>query len=126
MESKSSLTVNFFRTDSGNEPVREWLREMEKEEKKTIGADIKTVQDCWASPGPDVIPDSMVKKIEPGLWEIRSKLGSGTQSRIFFTVRGNRLILLHGFIKKSQKTPQKEIELARRRRNQWLREESEG
>jgi phage-related protein len=110
------LTVNFFRTDSGNEPVREWLKDREKEERKLTGEDILLVQFRW----PLGLP--LVRKMESDLWEVRSKLASGNISRVFFTINNNEMILLHAMIKKSQKTPKKDIDLARSRKNQWLKE----
>lgn len=56
----------------------------------------------------------LVRYIEPKLWEIRSNIANGI-IRIFFTIMNDELILLHGFIKKSQKTPEKELEIARKR-----------
>lgn len=111
------LTVCFFRTSSGNEPVRDWLKDMDTEDRKIIGEDIKVVQFRWPLGMP------LVKKMESNLWEVRSKLKNGNISRVFFTVKGSELNLLHGFIKKSQKTPQKDIDLARTRKNQWINEE---
>jgi len=64
----------------------------------------------------------LVRKMEADLWEARSNLPQGNISRVFFTVSGSQMILLHGFIKKSQKTPKKEIEQARRRKNEWFKE----
>ncbi len=77
-------------------------------DKKTIGEDIKTVQFGW----PIGMP--VVRKIEPGLWEVRSSLKNRI-ARVLFTVQGNYMVLLHGFIKKSQKTPLEDLKLARER-----------
>ena len=110
------LTVNFFITTSENEPVRDWLKDMDRENRKIIGEDIKLIQFRWPLGMP------LVRKMETDLWEVRSKLENGNIARVFFTVQDNQMILLHGFIKKSQKTLIKEIELARTRKNQWLNE----
>ena len=110
------LSVYFFITSSGNEPVREWLKSLDAEDRKLIGEDIKVVQFRWPLGMP------LVRKMESNLWEIRSSLKNGNISRVFFTVKGSKLNLLHGFIKKSQKTPQKDIDLARIRKNQWINE----
>jgi len=110
------LSVVFFLTASGNEPVREWLKEMDIEDKKTIGEDIKLVQFRWPLGMP------LVRKLETGLWEVRSRLDSGNITRVFFTVNGGTMALLHGIVKKSQKTPQKDLDLARTRKNIWLNE----
>ena len=72
------LAVVFFRTNSGREPVREWLLGLSKEDKKVIGEDIKLVQFRWPLGMP------LVRKLEPDLWEIRSRLGAGRIARVFF------------------------------------------
>ena len=99
------LTVVFYRTESGNEPVREWLKELSREDKRKIGEDIKTAQLGWPLGMP------LIRKIQKDLWEVRTTLESGI-ARVFFTVDEEYMILLHGFIKKSQKTPQHELNTA--------------
>jgi phage-related protein len=105
------IDVVFFRTESGQEPVRDWLKSLSKADKRVIGADLKTVQYGW----PIGMP--VVRKLEAGLREVRSHLDRRI-ARILFTVTDGRMILLHGFIKKSQKTPADDLALARRRRSQ--------
>lgn len=107
------LRVLFFRTPNNNEPVREWLKSLEKEDRKLIGEDIKLVQFRWPLGMP------LVRKLEADLWEVRSHLTHGQIARVLFTVQGEEMILLHGFIKKSQKTPPDELHLARQRKNLW-------
>ena len=99
------LPVKFFRTEAGKEPVREFLRELAPEDRKTIGTDIKEVQFGWPLGMP------LVRKMEKDLWEIRSHL-EGRTARILFTVSEGRMFLLHAFIKKSQKTPKSELDTA--------------
>ena len=91
------LNVIFFRTEAGREPVREWLRGLDKADKQRIGVDIEKVQFRW----PVSMP--LVRKMETDLWEIRSNLRNG-------------------FIKKTQRTPQRDLRLARRRRDMWREE----
>ena len=105
------LTVNFYRTDAGNEPVRDWLKELPRDYKQIIGEDIKSVQFGWPLGMP------LVRKLDNGLWEVRSRLPDRI-ARVIFTTGESRMILLHGFIKKSQKTPQEDLELARTRLRQ--------
>ena len=102
------LQVRFYRSNSGNEPVREWLGELTPQDRKTIGKAVKTVQFGWPLGMP------LVRKLEPGLWEVRSSITDGI-ARVLFTIRGDIMVLLHGFVKKSQKTPQSELDTARRR-----------
>ena len=103
------LTVRFYRTESGTEPVRGWLKSLPHNYKKAIGEDIKTVQFGW----PIGMP--VVRKLDTGVWEVRSHVKDGI-ARVIFTVCGDTMILLNGFIKKSQKTPIEEIETAKRRK----------
>ena len=102
------LTVVFYKTDEGNEPVREWLKGLKREDRKTIGEDIKTVQFGWPLGMP------LIRKVEPGIWEVRSSISQGI-ARVLFTIEGHTMILLHGFIKKSQKTPRTEFRTAHQR-----------
>ena len=102
------LRVIFYRSESGVEPVREWLKELRKEDRKAVGEDIKTAQFGWPLGMP------LVRKIEKGLWEVRSNITDGI-ARTFFTVEKNTMVLLHGFVKKSQETPPNELQTARRR-----------
>jgi phage-related protein len=110
--------VFFFKTNAGNEPVREWLKSLERQDRKTIGEDIKTVQFGWPLGMP------LVRKLEPHLWEVRCRITNGI-ARVIFTVSDNNIVLLHGFIKKSQKTPQTELDTARKRLAQLNLEEDE-
>ena len=102
---KSILTVVFYKTDGGNEPVREWLKSLIREDRKAIGEDIKTAQFGWPLGMP------LIRKLEKGIWEIRSGTSQGF-ARVLFTVEGQTMVLLHGFIKKSRKTPRSELNTA--------------
>ena len=114
MNGEPPFRVVFFRTGTGREPVREWLLELEKEDRKVIGEDIKLVQFRWPLGMP------LVRKLEADLWEVRSHLSGGRIARVLFTVRANEIALLHGFIKKTRKTLQQDLEVARERRDLWL------
>ena len=107
------LTVYFYKSSTGNEPVRDWLKHRTQEEKKTIGEDIKAVEYSWPVGYPQVV------KLDKDLWEIRTNLPQGI-SRIFFTIWEKHIVLLHSIIKKTQKTPQQDLETAKKRRNRVL------
>ncbi|MFT3754453.1 MAG: type II toxin-antitoxin system RelE/ParE family toxin [Pseudoxanthomonas sp.] len=109
---KPTLAMHFYATEAGNEPVREWLRGLPPEIRKAIGEDIKTVQFGWPLGMP------LVRKMEPGLWEVRSKFAEGI-ARVFFTLTddGEVMLLAHGFIKKSEKMPASELTTVRARLN---------
>jgi len=108
MSTDRPIPVVFFRLDSGREPVRDWLKGLDRESRKLIGEDIKTLQFGW----PIGMPLS--RKLAENLWELRSKMHQGI-ARTFFTIYAQKIILLHGFVKKTQKTPPKELSVARRR-----------
>jgi phage-related protein len=98
----------FFKSESGKMPVRDWLYKLSKEERKIIGTEIKTVEFGWPLGMP------VVRKLAPNLWEVRVTLKKRI-ARVLFTVINGFMVLLHGFIKKSQKTPHEDIELALKR-----------
>ncbi len=109
--SEKRVPARFYQTDGGNEPVRDWLKQLEPAERKIVGADLKTVEYGWPIGMPTCRP------MGKGLYEVRSNLPDGKIARVFFCIFENHMILLHGFIKKSQKTPVKELDLALKRKS---------
>jgi phage-related protein len=108
-EPLKQLRAVFYRSASGNEPVREWLKSLPAADRRIIGADIKTVEYGWP------IGMAVCKSLGAGIWEVRSNLSGGRIARVLFGIQDGWMYLLNGFIKKSQKTPLAEIELARKR-----------
>jgi len=108
------LEVFFYKTDSGNEPVKDWIKGQNKDNKRIIGEDIKTLQLGW----PIGMP--LVRKMEDKLWELRIRLSEGIV-RVFFTLDRSKIVLLHGFSKKSNKTPVFELEIAQLRKRNYFR-----
>ncbi len=108
MPTDRPIPVLFFQLDSGREPVREWLKNLSRDDRKAIGEDLKTMQFGW----PIGMP--LARKMGNDLWELRSTTPSGI-ARTFFTIYRNKIVLLHGFVKKSQKTPANELATAKRR-----------
>ena len=113
MNGEPLLRVSFFGTDSGRVPVRQWLKGLDESDRKSIGRDIQFVQFRWPLGMP------LVRKIEPYLWEVRSQLSSRRIARVLFTISDNKIVLLHGFIKKTQRISQTDLSIARQRRNLW-------
>jgi phage-related protein len=107
------LEVVFFSTQAGSEPVRDWLRELNKDDRIVIGGDLRTVQISFPLGMP------LCRPLGDGLYEVRSRLPSRREARVLFSHEKEGLILLHGFIKKSQKTPASELSLARKRRTEY-------
>jgi len=106
------ITSLFYVNSNGKKPVREWLLSLDKTDRKIIGEDIKTVE--YGFP----IGMPTCRKLGSKLYEVRSNISDKKISRVIFTVMAGYMILLHGFIKKTQKTPQNDIELALRRQKE--------
>ena len=102
------LEVYFYKTEAGNEPVRQWLQSLNLEDKKRIGEDIKTVQFGWPLGMP------LIKHLESDIWEVRCNLRSAI-ARVLFVIDGKSIVLVHGFIKKQQKISQPDMDLAKNR-----------
>ncbi len=102
------IAVRFYRLPSGKEPVRQWLLSLSREDRLVIGTDIKTVEFGW----PIGLP--VCRSLGEGLWEVRSFLDNRI-ARVLFCIVGEQMWLLHGFIKKQQKTPPQDLALARKR-----------
>lgn len=110
------ISVSFYRSSSsGKEPVREWLKALDKEDRLMIGADVKTAEFGW----PVGMPVCRKMAGHKDLFEIRSRISSGRIARVLFFIRNNRMILLHGFIKKTQKTPPQDINTALQRKKDY-------
>jgi phage-related protein len=99
----------FYRTTGGTEPVLDWLRSLPAEDRRIIGTDLATVQFGW----PIGMP--LCRPLGNGLWEVRSTLPSRRIARLLFFVEGGRVGVVHGFIKKTQKTSADDLDLARKR-----------
>ena len=104
------LPAAFYALPSGREPVREWLKGLDTEDRKIIGEDIKDVEFAW----PIGMP--LCRSLDSGLWEVRSNLTSGRIARVIFCIRLGHMVLLHGFVKKTQKTPPADLDLALKRK----------
>ena len=111
---KKLLLVQFYKQPNGKEPVREWLKSLRKEERRAIGEDVKMVQEGWPLGMP------LVRNLGKGLWEVRSTLAN-TIARVLFVMNEGQIVLLHGFIKKTQETPLHELEIAIARAKQVKR-----
>ena len=105
------MPARFFELESGKAPVREWLYSLSLEDRKTIGDDIRTAEFGW----PIGMPLCRAIIGRKGLWEVRSSLIGGRIARVLFCAHRGSMVLLHGFIKKVQKTPDRELEIAERR-----------
>lgn len=109
---RKKVPARFYKSASGTEPVRDWLLGLSKEERKEIGTDIATVEYGWPVGMPTCAP------LGSGLYEVRTHLPGKRIARVLFCFAAGSLVLLHGFIKKTQKTPQADLDLARQRQRE--------
>lgn len=112
IDRSKKLVARFFETSTGRKPVREWLLSLSAEDRRTVGYDVQTVEFGWPVGMPTCRP------LGNGLWEVRSNLSEGTIGRIIFSIKAGEMVLLHGFVKKTQKTPPQDIDLASKRRKE--------
>jgi phage-related protein len=106
------LPAAFYQLSSGREPVRDWLKALSTEDRKIVGEDIKDVEFSW----PIGMP--LCRAMGKGLWEVRSDLTGGRIARVLFCIHEGRMVLLHAFIKKTQKTSDADLELATKRKKE--------
>jgi phage-related protein len=117
MATNKRIQAVFFRTEKGTEPVRDWLKSLNKEDRLAIGTDIKTVEFGW----PIGMP--VCRPMGAGLFEVRTTIQSRI-ARVLFCIIDGKMVLLHAFIKKTQKTPKADHDLACQRKRLLEQEES--
>ena len=108
------LPAFFYENALGHRPVREWILGLSMEDRKLIGRDIQKVELGWPLGMP------YCRSLGSGLWEVRSDLTDGKIGRVIFCVAQLRMVLLHGFVKKRQKTPAQDLKLAIKRMREIL------
>lgn len=110
MPNEKRLTVAFYRTASGAEPVREWLKNLAQQDRRKVGEDLQALEFGWPLGMP------LCRSLGNGLWEVRSSISDRRIARVVFCIAHERMVLLHAFIKKTQKTPKQDIDLALERK----------
>jgi phage-related protein len=108
-ERPKPIPLVFWKSVGGREPVRDWLGDLPRQDKRTVGRDIAKVQFGW----PIGMP--LCRSLGGGLWEVRSSTASKREARVLIAFHDGVLVALHAFIKKGQKTPQGDLALARER-----------
>jgi phage-related protein len=109
IDRSKKLPAFFYKTPGSNEPVRDWLKRLSDEDRRIVGRDVQKVEFGW----PIGMP--YCRSLGNGLWEVRSDVTDGKIARVIFCVVRERMVLLHGFIKKTQKTSAKDLNLALKR-----------
>ena len=110
MQPLPKIELVFYRTGSGSEPVRDWLISLDRKLRHAVGTDLRRVQYGW----PIGMP--LVRPLGKGLFELRSTLPDRTIARTLFCFHGGEIYVLHGFLKKTRKLPQAELNLALERK----------
>ena len=106
------LPAAFYQLPSGREPVRDWLKGLTSADRKIIGEDIKDVEFSWPMGMP------LCRALGKGLWEVRSDLTGGRIAWVLFCIHEGKMVLLHAFIKKTQKMPDADLEIAIKRKKE--------
>lgn len=106
LDRSKKLPALFYENAQGREPVREWILSLSEEDRKRIGFDIQKVEFGWPLGMP------YCRSLGSGLWETRTDLADGRTARVLFCIAGARMVLLHAFVKKTQRTPEKELRTA--------------
>ncbi len=109
LDRAKKLPACFYENANGRQPVRDWVLGLSEEDRKLVGRDIQKIEFGWPLGMP------YCRSLGDGLWEVRSNLTDGKIGRVLLCVARDRMVLLNGFIKKTQKTPAKEIQIALRR-----------
>ncbi|MBZ9602578.1 type II toxin-antitoxin system RelE/ParE family toxin [Phyllobacterium sp. KW56] len=103
------IAAVFYQSESGIEPVRDWLKSLDIEDRRVVGFDIAVLEFGW----PIGMP--LCRSLGAGLWEVRSNLAHGRIARILFCPAQGNMVLLHAFVKKTQRTPAPDLQVARKR-----------
>lgn len=106
------IAARFYETAGGRLPVREWLLGLTRDDRRVVGTDLQKVEFGWPIGMPYCRP------LSGGLWEVRSDISDGRTARVIFCIVAGEMILLHAFVKKTQKTPQSDMSLALKRKRE--------
>ena len=110
--------IIFYKMENGKKPVEDFLNELDYKMRAKMLLSIRIVREKGYQTR---MPYS--EELEDGIFELRAKVGSDISRVLYFFVVGRKIILTNGFIKKTQKTPKSEIELAKKYRADYLSRE---
>lgn len=114
----NEFEILFYKKNNGTEPAKDFIMSLDyKMRAKTI-----SLIELLSNNG-FFLREPYSKHLDDGIFELRAKVGTDTSRILYFFVIGKKIILTNGFIKKTQKTPKKELELAKKYRNEFLKKE---
>ena len=111
-EQLRKIPVVFYRTPAGGDVVLDWLKNLADADRAIIGQDLMRVRFRWPP---------LCRPLGDGLCEVRGDCTGNRIARILFCIVEGRIVVLHGFIKKTRKTPDEVLTLARRRKREFER-----
>jgi len=103
-------TVKFYKTEDEESPVEEWLESIPNTARAKIIRNMFLLEELGLS-----VREPYVKPLGDKLYEVRAKDPKGIYRVIYFSYTDKTFMMLHGFTKKTQKTPRKELEIAKKR-----------
>ena len=113
--------IVFYKNERGDSPVEEFLERLPDKQAQKVAWVLRIIRDL------DFVPKEYFKKlVSTDLWEVRVQIGSNAIRILGFFEGNNFIVLTNGFLKKTQKTPKKEIELAAKRMKEYFRSKGNG
>jgi len=109
--------VDFYRTSNGNCPVKKYLSDLNAKQRSNIFEAMDLLENFGIE-----LREPYVKYLDEKIYELRVRDQDGIYRILYFAAKGRRFIMLHGFTKKTQKTPRKEIEIALKRKKEFSNE----
>jgi phage-related protein len=121
MRARGDWSIVFYREERGASPVREFLQDLDEEAQASLGWAIEQLRlrNVQAR-------EPLVRHLEGKLWELRRESRTNIYRLIYFFASGQRIVFVHGFQKKTQKTPRQEIEIAHARLQRFTEREGGG
>ncbi|MCR5833438.1 MAG: type II toxin-antitoxin system RelE/ParE family toxin [Selenomonadaceae bacterium] len=113
-----NFQVDFYETEDGKQPIEDFLNELDVKTRAKMISLMEILQEKGTS-----LREPYTKHLDDGIFELRCSSSVNVSRALFFFYIGNKIIITNGFIKKTQKTPRKEIQLAKNRRTEYLRRE---
>lgn len=110
------MEIKFYEDSMGHNPVKEFLDELDPKMRTKMLRSIMALQEMGVS-----LRMPLSEYLEDGIFELRAQVGTNISRVMYFFMIGNQAILTHGFIKKTQKTPSREIERAKKIRSDYIK-----
>lgn len=111
-----SFELDFYETEDGQKPVEEFLLGLDVKMRAKMVQLMEILEDKGTQ-----LREPYTKSLDDGIFELRCKQSSNISRALFFFYVGGKIIVTNGFVKKTQRTPPREIQLAKKRRADYIR-----